>query len=44
VAQQVLLSPAMKEAAVTNTFTRRAGYIFSLRHSGWRIGIYDRLS
>jgi hypothetical protein len=34
----------MKEAAERITFNRRARYFFSLRHSGWRIGIFDRLS
>jgi hypothetical protein len=33
----------MKEAAEPITFTRRARHYFS-RHSGWLIGIYDRLS
>jgi hypothetical protein len=34
----------MKEAAEPITFIRRARQYFSLRHSGWLIGIYDRLS
>lgn len=34
----------MKEAVEPITFTRRARHYFSLRHSGWLIGIYDRLS
>jgi hypothetical protein len=38
------LLQTMKEAAEPITFTRRARHFFSLRHSGWLIGIYDRLS
>jgi hypothetical protein len=34
----------MKEAVEPLTFSRRARHYFSLRHSGWPIGIYDRLS
>jgi hypothetical protein len=35
---------SMKEAAEAIPFTRRARHYFSPRHSGWLIGIYDRLS
>jgi hypothetical protein len=38
------LPQTMKEAAEPITFICRARHYFSLRHSGWRIGINDRLS